>query len=170
MKIIRIIHKLSHNRHTINNHVNLLLNTEFNANVTKLYDVLTSILRNSTTSIKRARYRPEVNVTIQSRHYLKNLKKLSRLETIIDLIDKQACAFPRWKICKWDTRKARGCEPVDQNQWASFMVKESGGEGEGRDDGRCWWRLALKRAARPVHSSGSVNKWGTSAFNYAPRS
>lgn len=77
---------------------------------------------------------------------------------IIDLIDKSRRTRIQGEKYANEIREKRGCEPVDQNQWAApFMAEEDGRKRKGGwggregmdegDDGRCWWRLALKRAA-----------------------
>lgn len=87
---------------------------------------------------------------------------MSRLETIIDLIDETGVRVSEVKNIQMRYAKtvvaSQWIRTNGLHSWRRSMEEGRGGREGGRDegdDGRCWWRLALKRAAldrctRPV--------------------
>ena len=119
---------------TIDNHVDFLLyriqQKRHKISSLKTYNLKSFEIR--LTSIKLA----HLPSRIQIRHtdYLEKLVKLglSRLETIMDLIDKSRRTRIQGEKYANEIREKRGCEPVDQNQWAApFMAEEDGRKRKG---------------------------------------
>lgn len=150
---------------TIDNHVDLLSYIEFNRKFHKISSLKTYNLKSfeiRSTSIKLAR----LPSRIQIRHtdYLEKLVKLglSRLETIIDLIDKSRRTRIQGEKYANEIREKRGCEPSGSEPmgcsihggggWKEEERRMRGERGNGR---RGRWSMLMTFG---IKTSGSLDR------------